>query len=218
MTHKLAIIFLGPPGSGKGTHARHLTEDYSIPVVGMGDLLREESKKDTMASKEMARFLADGEMIPWALTRAILEKKLRQLTGAPALILDGVPRTIVQANDLDAMLRAQNFDTVKVVHLRVASSVVCGRLVRRLVCEDCNAPFSQETGSKPACPFCASTAYTVRSDDNAESIKRRIAVHQKHMEPVLSHYQKKDLVLDVDASQAVGTIQEAIRRYIKTVL
>ena len=142
---KVAVIFLGAPGSGKGTQSRHLMQKHSIPVLGMGDLLRKESKKNNETSRYLSKLLEKGEIIPWSLTRQIFENNIHRLFQKSIVILDGVPRNVEQARDIDQILSNEGFDQVKVIYLDVSISTIQHRLSHRLVCMNCQAPFLMKT-------------------------------------------------------------------------
>lgn len=213
---KVAVIFLGAPGSGKGTQSRHLMQKHSIPVLGMGDLLRKESKKNNEVSRYLSKLLEKGEIIPWSLTRQIFENNIHRFFQKSIVILDGVPRNVEQARDIDQILSNEGFDQVKVIYLDVSISTIQHRLSHRLVCMNCQAPFSDE--DFVACPFCAHTETQIRPDDNIDSIQNRIDAHHKSMNELLKHYQRKNTLSRIDANQDIQQVQQNVRICIKNLL
>jgi adenylate kinase len=213
---KAAVIFLGAPGSGKGTQSKHLVQDHGLPVLGMGDLLRKEVAKENENSKKISSLLDKGDIVPWNLTRQIFKSNVDALRKKNILILDGVPRNIEQAIDVDEILQSKGFESLKVIHLDVETSFVEHRLSHRLICTNCQAPFSDEESTE--CPFCACSKYEIRTDDNIDSIKSRISFHKKNMHELLMHYKKKNALLEVDANQSIQEVKKDIRTYIADLL
>ena len=213
---KAVVIFLGAPGSGKGTQSRHLMKKYGIPVLGMGDLLRKESKKNNETARYLSSFLENGNIVPWSLTRQIFENNIDSFFQKNIVILDGVPRNVEQAKDIDQILSDKGFAQIKVIHLDVSTSIIQHRLSHRLVCMNCQAPFSDEDFAE--CPFCAHTKTEIRTDDNISSIQNRIDVHHENMKELLQHYQIKNALSNIDANQSIQQVQQNVAACIKVFL
>ena len=210
------ILFLGAPGSGKGTQSGYLLRKHSIPILGMGDLLRKEIKKNNEISDVLVKHMNQGKIAPWSVTKKVFTKALDSLSGESLVILDGIPRNLEQALDVGRTLQERNISISKVFYLNVSSSVIQQRLSHRLVCMNCHAVFSENDGSE--CSFCASLEFESRPDDNAESIKNRIEFHKKNMTSLLEHYKNSNHVVEIDASQNIKSIRQSIKKYIANLL
>ena len=205
----MKLIFLGPPGAGKGTLAGAVSKDYAIPQISTGDMFREAIKKETELGKKVKAILASGALVPDDVTVDLVRERLSQPDAAKGYILDGFPRTIPQA---EALEKFQALDAV--VNFAIDDKLVVERLSGRLICKNCGAIYHvKNMPPKVAgvCDKCGGPLYT-RPDDTLESITNRLDVYRKQTEPLIAFYRKKKLLKDIDSSKSPEDTHSQIRK------
>lgn len=203
------LIFLGPPGAGKGTMAFRAKEHYSIPHISTGDLFRAAIKNQTDLGKKVKSIIDAGDLVPDELTTAIVEERLKQGDTAKGFILDGFPRTLPQAESLKKII---NIDTV--VNFTVTEEEVIRRLSGRRVCRSCGESFHVEfipPAKEGVCDKCGGELYT-RDDDRIEAIKNRLSVYASSTEPLISFYRNEGTLKDVDSAQHPDQVFEDLKK------
>ena len=204
----MKLIFLGPPGAGKGTQAAIISKKLSIPTISTGDMLRAAIKNGTEVGKRAKSFMDAGQLVPDEVIIDIVAQRVAERDCAGGYILDGVPRTIPQAEALEAA--GLVFDHV--VSIETADSVVEGRLSGRRVCPTCGATF-HVTGNPPkvegVCDLCGA-ALIQRKDDAAETIRNRLAVYHKETEPLKDFYAARGLLRKVEDTGGIESTNEII--------
>jgi len=209
----MRIVIFGPPGSGKGTYASRLEKRLGIAHVSTGDLVREEIRNQTPLGKTIEKYSSSGTLVPDKIITEILKKRLASELSK-GFILEGYPRTVGQAKELD---KITNIDVV--VNLNVPDDVIVKRLSARLQCKNCGAIYNQIT-MKPKvagkCDKCGGELFR-RVDDQPEVIRERLKVYQEASEPVVDYYRSKNLLKDivnddpnVDPEKVVDQIMKAI--------
>ncbi len=200
------IIFLGPPGSGKGTQAAMLAEDLSLSHISMGDILRKEIKEQTPIGKEASSYINKGLLVPDDVVNKIalkaIEKKKKN-----GFLLDGYPRTLYQAQFLAGKVQIE-----KVIYLDVPKEVIVKRLSGRLVCKSCGAVYHKLNNPpkiENICDQCGGQLY-VRDDDKEETIIKRFEVYNKETEPLLDFY--KDKLIKIDGSKNLEEVYSSIKK------
>jgi len=209
------VILLGGPGSGKGTIAgRLVAADRSLKHVSSGDLLRDAVKRQTPAGAEADGYMKRGELVPDVLIARMIEDLLAGLAGPVTLLLDGFPRTLVQAEMLDASAARAGAQVSAAVLLEVPDAILVDRIAGRRLCPKCGAGY-HVTNIPPRqaglCDACG-TALTVRKDDNLETVKNRLAVYQSQTVPLVDFYGARGLLRKVDGTGAIDGIAERVRR------
>ncbi|HXG51051.1 MAG TPA: adenylate kinase [candidate division Zixibacteria bacterium] len=203
----LRVVLLGPPGAGKGTQAKLLRERYEACQVSTGDILRNAVAQQTPLGKEAARHLERGTLVPDDVIVELVAERLAESDCAKGFILDGFPRTIPQAQSLDAMLGRMGRDLQCVLSIRVPREVIIERLAGRRTCRRCGALY-HVTFDPPArpgvCDRCGGELYQ-REDDREETIARRLEVYDKQTAPLIGYYRERGLLRELDG---VGTIAE----------
>lgn len=180
------LILLGAPGAGKGTQAENICEKLSIPAISTGNIIREAIKNGTKVGLEAKRYIDSGDLVPDEVVIGIIKERLEQDDCKNGFILDGFPRTIPQAEALDAM----NVRIDTVLEIDVADEKVVSRLSGRRICEKCGASYHIEY-KKPkvenVCDLCGANL-VMRKDDNPETIKERLKVYHSQTEPLKDYY------------------------------
>jgi len=205
----MKLIFLGPPGAGKGTLAGHVSKEYAIPQISTGDIFRDAIKRETELGKKVKEIVGRGDLVPDELTVSLVRERLDQPDAAGGYILDGFPRTIPQASSLDEF---QKIDAV--VNFAISDALVIERLSGREVCKSCGAIYNVKnmpSRVKGVCDKCGGPLYT-RPDDTLESITNRLDVYKKQTEPLISYYRKKELLKNVDSSKSPEDTMSQIRK------
>jgi adenylate kinase len=205
----MKLIFLGPPGAGKGTLAAAVSKEYGIPQISTGDIFRDAIKRETELGKKVKEIVGRGDLVPDELTVSLVRERLDQPDAAGGYILDGFPRTIPQAEALDGF---QSMDAV--VNFAISDSIVIERLSGREICKSCGAIYhvkNMPSKVKGVCDKCGGPLYT-RPDDTLESITNRLDVYKKQTEPLIKYYRKKKLLRDIDSSKSPEATLVQIRK------
>lgn len=210
---KEAIIFLGPPGGGKGTQARLLSETFSIQLIGMGDLLRKEISMKGPNGKKLSAFMDRGEMPPWQIVRQILEESLKKMV-CPTVIFDGVPRNQEQLQDINMLFHRNMTKIVKAFQLDVPRAELERRIKERYFCLDCGTIYSKSVAPKipGICNLCQSEQFAFRKDDQHDIIARRLDIYERDIEPLLSYYYKKESLRTLDGTRPIKELHSLILR------
>jgi len=210
----MKIIFLGPPGAGKGTYASRLTPILKLPHISSGDMVREEIKAQTELGKLMKEYSDKGKLGPDEIMIKILAKRLRKPDCKKGCILDGFPRTIKQA---EALEKISEIDLV--ININVPDEIIITRLSNRLTCKKCGTIYNKLT-LKPKkdniCDQCGGQLYQ-REDDKPKVIQERLNVYRKKTEPLIEHYKKKNLLKNVSCNDLM-TPPEVIVEKIKSII
>lgn len=209
----MIYIFLGPPGSGKGTQAKKLAAKLNIPHVALGDILREAVREGTEVGKLAKTFIDAGNLVPDHVTIKITDERLKKDDCKNGLILDGFPRSLIQAEALDKIIAGKDY---KVIYFTVSLESVIDRNCGRLSCPDCGSVFHVKYNppkKDDICDKCGGKLYQ-RKDDNPEVIKNRFTVYEDSTKPVFGMYQKRGKLVTVDAQ---GSIDEVFARLLKAI-
>jgi len=207
----MKLIFLGPPGAGKGTLAGLVAKDLAVPQISTGDIFRDAIKRETDLGKQVKAIVGRGDLVPDELTVSLVRERLAAPDAVKGFILDGFPRTIPQA---EALERFQKLDAV--VNFVIGDDVVITRLTGREVCRSCGAIYhvrNMPSKVKGVCDRCGGPTYT-RDDDKLESITNRLDVYKRQTEPLVAFYRQRGLLRDVDSS----TTPEATMRGVRAAL
>jgi len=208
------IVFLGLPGSGKGTQAELLSNKYKIPAISTGELLRNEVKNKTDVGNEIKRKMDSGDLVEDEIVIKILKNKLVSESCKNGFILDGFPRNIKQTEKLEMMLNEINMKITKVFNFIVEEDIIIKRITGRYTCKKCNAIYNYFY-NKPKidgeCDRCGSKEFDKRLDDNEKTIKNRIKIFNQSNFKIVEFYSKKGLIVSVDALKLVPLIFEDIK-------
>ena len=197
----MKIIFLGPPGSGKGTQAKMMAKEFGIPHISLGDILREEIKNGTEIGNKAKQFLDSGRLVPDDIVNEIAFLALRCLEKG--FVLDGYPRTIYQAEFLKDVT-----DIDKVIYIDVQKEEIVKRLGGRRNCKNCGAVYhivNNPPKQENKCDVCGGVLY-IREDDKEETIEKRFEIYQKETNPLIEYYKGQGKLVEVDGTQAIERV------------
>ena len=210
------FVFLGAPGAGKGTQAELLSWKLNIPHISTGDILRDEVKKGTLLGEKVMAFMSKGELVPDGLILEVVKKRLKEKDCKEGFILDGFPRTLVQAESLDRLLNEIGKKIDRVIKIKVSDETIIKRLSARLVCELCGADYNLETRPpKEAgrCDLCGGELEQ-RIDDNREVILNRLEVYVRQTQSLESYYQGQGKLIEIDGEKDKKLVLEGILKVI----
>jgi len=202
-------VFLGPPGSGKGTQGRRWAEERQWRYVATGDLLREAVRRGTPLGQQAHAYMLRGELVPDEVMVGLMEELLT--TAESDIVLDGYPRTLAQAQKLDELAERLGWQLHAVIYLQADEAELVERLSARRVCPNCQAVYNLRSAppqEDERCDRCG-TNLVQRDDDRPEVIMRRLTVYQKETQPIVGYYAQKGVLKTVNAS---GTLEEVYQR------
>ena len=193
------VIFLGPPGAGKGTIAAEIKGKLNLEHLSTGDMLRSEIKQGTEMGKMAKSYIDKGDLVPDQVIIDMVAEKLKNAEGG--ILFDGFPRTVEQAKALD------NIATIDaVINLSTTVDVIIDRICSRKVCKSCGAVYNTHViGEQAECDKCHGELYT-RPDDNEETVRNRFEVYEKSTAPLVGYYEEKGIVTTIEANQSVEAV------------
>jgi len=203
----MRMILLGPPGAGKGSQAQNLSTALSVPHISTGDIFRANIKEGTALGKQVKAIIDAGGLVPDDLTVHIVEDRLSRSDCADGFILDGFPRTIPQAEQLDAILSRGGNAVDVVVNLACPDDVIVGRISGRRMCH-CGRTYhlvSNPPRVEGVCDLDGDTLF-VREDDREETVRTRLETYHLQTEPLIAYYAKEGLVKDIDGIPPIADI------------
>jgi adenylate kinase len=206
------IVLLGAPGSGKGTQADRLCEQFNVPHIATGDLFREHLKKETELGKLAKGYMDCGELVPDDVTVAMVRERFSRDDAQLGFVLDGFPRTLAQAEALTRMLDKMGRQLDGVIYIEVSDEEIVKRLSGRIICRECQTPFHQVFNPFKSCPYnkCNGEYLYQRDDDKPETVRARLETFHRQTEPLINYYQEAGLLLDVDGEGEVAAITERV--------
>ena len=211
----MRAVLLGAPGSGKGTHGTRLSEESHVPLISTGDILRQAIAEETRLGLAAKADVQAGRLVADETVLGLIETRVGRPDAAKGFLLDGFPRTVAQADGLETIMRtggAHGLDHV--VNLVVSEAIVVNRLRDRWLCRQCGAIYN--LSSKPPkatgqCDVCGSEL-TQRADDEPATVRARLGVYERETAPLVSYYEARGILRNVDASGSAEQVYAAIRR------
>jgi len=203
------ILLLGAPGVGKSTHSAKITNHFSIPAIATGDILRDNLKRETELGKKAKEFIEAGELVPDELVIALIKDRFTEDDTKNGYLLDGFPRTIAQAEELDDYLAQEGSGLDYVLYLNAPKEILVNRIAGRRVCPSCKAAFRASEVPDGICPQCG-TELVIRKDDEAATVEKRIEVYNEQTAPLVGYYKEKGILVELDASCDIETVQAQV--------
>lgn len=212
---KTIVIMMGPPGSGKGTQAKRVSQELGIPHISTGDLFRENISQKTPLGQKAQGYINAGNLVPDALVIEMLFDRVSKPDAEKGFLLDGFPRTIPQAGALDNKLTGK--ERLIVLNLQVSDEAIVKRMASRLSCPGCGAVYSTEVSPPKVagkCDKCQEELFR-RPDDAPEVVQRRLSVYREQTEPLIGYYTKKGVLLNVNGENAPDVVFEELMSQVK---
>jgi len=203
------LILLGPPGIGKGTQAEILSAKFSIPKISTGDMFREEIKRKTQLGQDASSYMRRGELVPDNIVMAIVRKRLSESDCRKGFVLDGFPRTLTQAENLERIAKGD-----MVINLSAPKKDLIERMAGRLTCRNCGQIYHLKHSppeKRGVCDSCSGELYQ-REDQKTEVVAKRIEIYEKQTKPLISYYRNKGILVDVDARGSSNDVAKNVEK------
>lgn len=213
------ILIMGPAGSGKGTMAKLIIEEFGVAHISTGDMLRENVKNDTPLGHQAKDFMEAGRLVPDDLINAMVKERLLRADAEKGFLMDGFPRTLVQAKAFEDITRAIEKPVDIVINLKVDVDTLAGRITGRRICKNCGAIYHIKNSPSKVegiCDVCGNKTIQ-RPDDTLEQLQVRLKEHAKNTEPVLDYYREKGLVQDIEAAKSANEVWADIKQAIEAI-
>ena len=210
------LIFLGPPGSGKGTISNYLVKTFNYQHISTGNIFREEIAKASELGNEVKQLVNSGQYVPDDLTNLIVKNKILDLeTNHQHFILDGYPRTLEQAQFLDQLNLANQF---VVIELKISDQQIINRLTTRWFCSQCSATYNEDSRRSKKHPYCQNDDQSLiqRADDQPEAIKKRLEVYHQQTSVLIDFYQSKKNLFSVNSDANLDIILTTIKEKLES--
>lgn len=217
-TSTTVLILLGPPGAGKGTQARMLEEKFGLIQLSTGDLLRAAVAAGTEAGKAAKAVMEAGDLVSDEIVLAILKDRLAEPDVQKGIILDGFPRTTVQAEALDALLAETGQAVSAAISLEVEDEAMVTRISGRYTCANCGEGY-HDTFKTPekegTCDKCGGSEFKRRADDNAETVRARLVAYHEQTAPLINFYDEKGVLKTIDAMGSIDAIADGLAKIVE---
>lgn len=208
----MKIVLLGPPGAGKGTQAKSISNRYSIPHISTGDIFRKNISENTPLGIEAKRHIDKGQLVPDEVTINMVKDRLQQDDCKNGYLLDGFPRTVNQAEALQEFLKERNEELDTALLIEVPTGFILERMTGRRVCPSCGASYHIKFNPPTIhgkCNVCGSDVIQ-RKDDTEETVSERLDVYERQTQPLIDFYKERNLLSTVEGTQAINEVFESI--------
>ncbi len=208
----MRLIFLGPPGVGKGTQAEFVAKEFGIPKLSTGDLLRDSVQKKTSLGVQAKGFMDRGELVPDEVVIGLVREKLNSGERRNGFLLDGFPRTVPQADQLGTLLDSKGNSLDRVLYFTLSKDEIVRRISGRRSCPQCKAVYHIQAippKKDGICDVCG-TVLIQRNDDKPETIESRLAVYHEQTAPLIKYYEGQNLLSELEGSGAVNDVQRRL--------
>ena len=205
----MKLIFLGPPGAGKGTQAERIAARYGLAHISTGDMLRAQMREGTALGEAARGYISRGELVPDEVIVGMVEDRIQQPDCAGGFLLDGFPRTVAQADALAALCAVD-----RVVNIDVPQERLVARISGRRMCPDCGAAYHASTHPDGRCGKCGGALYQ-REDDREETVRNRLRVYEEQTQPLIEYYAARGLLVTVNGDESIERVTEAIAQAVE---
>ena len=214
----MRLILLGPPGGGKGTQARRLQDDYGLVQLSTGDMLRSAVASGSEIGKKAKAVMEAGQLVSDDIVIGIIADRIGQPDAKKGFVLDGFPRTVAQAEALDAMLAERGLKIDAAIEVRVPDNRIVERITGRFTCTKCGAGYHdkfQRPKVDGICDGCGGTEFARRADDNAATVQSRLDAYHAQTAPILPFYEKKQVLKVVDGTLPIDDVTKRLRSIVE---
>lgn len=213
------IIVMGPPGAGKGTQADLIKANYPIPHISTGDMFREAVSNGTDLGKEAQKYMDAGQLVPDQVTIGIVKERLAQSDCAPGFLLDGFPRTTVQAQALDQVLAEMGKKLEAAINIHVPESILMERMTGRISCKECKTVYHlafNPPHKEGICDKCGGELVQ-RSDDLGDTVKKRLQVYAEQTDPLIEYYRQQSILHNIDGDRSTQAVFADIKQLMESI-
>jgi adenylate kinase len=210
----MRLIFLGPPGAGKGTQARTLAAEQGIPRIATGEMLREAAARGTRLGVEAKSYMNGGALVPDDVVVGLVAERFDAQEARRGFILDGFPRTVAQAEALERLLKDREVAVERVIYFEVSENELLRRLTGRRMCRQCEHPYHIESSPPKRagrCDRCGGELYQ-REDDSEAAVRRRLEVYAAQTAPLMDYYRSRGLLAAIPGEGSPDEVGRAVRR------
>ena len=212
-----ALIFLGPPGAGKGTQAKRIAKELGVPHLSTGDMLREAVANGTALGQQAKPIMDRGDLVPDSIVLGMVEERLQRADCANGFIFDGFPRTLPQAEELDRILQRRGFGNPLVIEFKVAEDTLIKRVSGRWSCPVGGETYNiyERAPKVPGICDVDGAKLVQRNDDRPEIVKERFAAYAKQTKPLSEYYRQRGVLKPIDGAQSVDAVTAALNGILK---
>jgi adenylate kinase len=213
------LVIFGPPGAGKGTQSAKLVKEFNLFQLSTGDLLRDEVSKKNNFGDKIEEIMKSGSLVSDEIINNLIENKISNYQYKNRIIFDGFPRNLEQAKSLDNLLKKYNQQINLALNLKVDNQILIKRITGRVTCSVCNKTFNTFFDSPKKCDLrnCDQKNFITRSDDNKETIAKRLKTYDEKTFPVLDYYLKKGIMKNIDGMQEINAISDQLFTLIRAI-